>query len=117
MGFYGSEPCTTASAYYVWTAVGEPGHFLIEVRGDAPNYTTGIQLVRDPHWVGGLKVDVMGWTGPLGPGTRPYRVEGTFPGTYLPNVVVACKNHTHIVPVKEVPAAEVEGFLRGRTAA
>ena len=111
MGFYGPEPVTSATAYYVWTGFGEPGHFFVTAQGDAPNFTTGIQLVRDPHWVGGLRMDVMGWTGPRAPGSRPYTVHGTFPGSYLPRIVVAGANRTLVVEVKEIPFPETEQFF------
>ena len=64
MGFYGPEPFDSAQATYVWTGLGEPGFFSVEVMGHAPNFTSGITLVRDTHFVGGLKINVMGWTGP-----------------------------------------------------
>jgi len=114
MGFYQAEPCTSAQAVYVWTGLNEPGHFVVEVECEVRNYTSGIQLVRDPQFVGGLKVDVMGWTGPLGPGTRPYKVSGTFSGMYVPNIIVACANDTHVVPVKEIPHDEAEAYLKKR---
>jgi hypothetical protein len=117
MGFYGPEPFTSAKAFYIWTGLNEPGHFSLEVEGAAPNYTSGIQLVRDPQWVGGLKVDVMGWTGPLGQGTTPYKVNGTFPGMYVPKIVVAGTNGTQLVDVEEIPHTEAENFLKKRTAA
>jgi hypothetical protein len=111
MGFYGPEPFDNASAVYVWTGVGEPGHFSVNVSGHAPNYTSGIQLVRDPHFVGGLKVDVMGWTGPRGQGTTPYSVHGTFPGEYRKQIVVHGANKTVTIPVREIPAEEAEKYL------
>lgn len=111
MGFYGSEPVTSATAVYVWTGLREPGFFVITASGDAPNFTSGIQLVRDPDFVGGLKVNVMGWTGPLGAGTTPYTVRGTFAGMFVPRVVVAGTNQTLVVDVKEIPHDEAEQFL------
>lgn len=111
MGFYGPEPFNTARAYYVWTGVGEPGHFTVIVQGDAPNYTSGIELKRDPEWVGGLRVNVMGWTGPLGPGTRPYIVQGTFPGEFREYIVVAGSNKVERVRVEEIQADAVEQHL------
>jgi len=112
MGFYGPEPFDTATATYVWTGVGGPGFFLVEVKGNAPNYTTGITLVRDPHFVGGLKIDVMGWTGPLGKGTTPYTVHASFPGSFLPKIVVQGSNKTEIVAVKEIPAEQADAHLQ-----
>ena len=117
MGFYGPEPFTSAKAFYVWTGLHEAGHFSIDVTGDAPNYTSGIQLVRDQHFVCGLKVDVMGWTGPLGQGTTPYKVSGTFPGMFVPKIVIAGSNGTQVIDVEEIPFAETENFLKKRTTA
>jgi hypothetical protein len=111
MGFYGPEPFNTAKAYYLWTGLGEPGHFSVVVQGDAPNFTSGIQLVRDQHFVCGLKVDVMGWTGPLGPGSRPYLVHGTFPGQFVKEIVVAGANKTMVVQVEQILATDVESHL------
>jgi hypothetical protein len=117
MGFYGPEPFDTAKAFYVWTGLNEPGHFSVEVAGNAKNYTSGIQLVRDPHFVGGLKIDVMGWTGPLGEGTTPFKVRGTFPGMFVPKIVVAGSNGLKLITVEEIPQAKVEGFLKGQATA
>jgi hypothetical protein len=47
MGFYGPEPFDTAQAVYVWTGFGVPGFFSVTVEGHAPNFTSGIKLVRD----------------------------------------------------------------------
>jgi hypothetical protein len=117
MGFYGSEPFTSAKAFYVWTGLREPGHFSIEVEGDAPNYTSGIQLVRDQHFMCGLKVDVMGWTGPLGEGTTPYKVNRTIPGMFVPKIVIAGTNGTQVIDVEEIPHTEAENFLKKRATA
>jgi hypothetical protein len=111
MGFYGSQPFNTARAYYVWTGFGEPGHFTVIVQGDARNYTSGIELKRDSEFVGGLKVNVMGWTGPLGAGSRPYTVQGTFPGEFRRQIVVGGANKTVVVDVQEIPADAAEQHL------
>jgi hypothetical protein len=112
MGFYGSEPFESAEATYVWTGLGEPGFFHVTVRGQAPNYTTGIQLVRDPHFVGGLAIDVMGWTGPRGEGSSAYTVEGTFPGMYLPEIVIVGSNKRAKIAVKEISAANSDAYAQ-----
>ena len=117
MGFFGPEPFDQATATYVWAGLREPGFLLVEVSGEAPNFTTGIELVRDPHWVGGVKLDVMGWTGPVGEGTTPYKVSTTLPGSVVESVVVAGSNKREAVPVTEVPAEEADDFLRQRAAA
>ena len=114
MGFYGSEPFETATATYLWMGVNGPGAFHVEVEGNAPNYTSGIQLVRDQHWVGGLKIDVMGWTGPRGEGTTPYKVSGTFPGEFRPKIVVSGSNGDKVIDVKEIPHEQLEGHLKSK---
>ncbi|WP_141343327.1 hypothetical protein [Bradyrhizobium sp. USDA 3458] len=111
MGFYQTEPFKTAKASFIHGPDGF-GLFLVEVQGDAPNFTTGITLVRDPHWVGGLKIDVMGWTGPLGDGSMPYTVKGSFPGHYVPQIVVSGSNSTRLIPVKAIPAEEADDYVR-----
>jgi hypothetical protein len=117
MGFYGPEPFETATATYVWMGLGGPGAFYVEVEGAAPNYTSGITLVRDPHWVGGLKIDVMGWTGPLGAGTTPYQVHGSFPGSFVPEIVVSGSNKQMVVKVQEIPADQADSYLQKRAQA
>lgn len=113
MGFYQSEPWSTATAAF-FEIPGGVGTFYVEVEGDAPNFTSGIQLVRDPHFVGGLKVNVMGWTGPRAAGTTPYKVHGTFEGEYREQIVVSGSNQTKLVPVQIIPAEEAEDHLRAR---
>jgi hypothetical protein len=112
MGFYGPVPFDTAEAIYVWTGLGVPGFFAVTVKGNARNFTTGITLVRDPQWVGGLAIKVMGWTGPLGQGTTPYTVRGTFPGAYLKDIVVIGGNKTEVVPVKEIPFTSDDAYMK-----
>ena len=117
MGFYGPEPFDTATATYVWMGIGSPGAFFVEVEGHAPNYTSGITLVRDPQWVGGLKINVMGWTGPLAEGTTPYRVSHSFPGSFVPEIVVAGSNKTVVVKVHEIAADKADAFFEKRAKA
>jgi hypothetical protein len=112
MGFYGPEPFDSAEATYVWTGLGVPGFFSVTVKGHAPNFTSGIGLIRDPDWVGGLAIRVMGWTGPLGQGTKPYTVRASFHGTYLKEIVVIGSNKREVVKVKEIPFANDEEFLK-----
>jgi hypothetical protein len=64
MPFYGPEPFDTAEAEYVWTGLRVQGFFRVTVKGHAQKFSFGFKLVRDPHWVGGLAIDVEGWTGP-----------------------------------------------------
>jgi len=114
MGFYGKEPVNPAktTATYLWTGLRTPGIFIIEVQGDAPNYSYGFSLVRDQHFVGGLKVDSMGWTGPIGEGTKHYISKGAFPGQYQEEIVVSGSNGDVTIKVKEIPADEVDDFIK-----
>lgn len=116
MGFYGPEPFDTAKGVYVWTGLGKPGFFSIAVEGNAPNFTSGIKLVRDEQWVGGLAVKVMGWTGPIGQGTKPYKVRGSFPGSYLKEIVIIGSNKTEVVKVTEIPFTSDEDFAKSAEA-
>ncbi|MEW6392467.1 MAG: hypothetical protein AB1542_18930 [Pseudomonadota bacterium] len=112
MGFYGPEPFDTAEATYVWTGLRTPGFFSVTVKGNAPNFTTGIKLVRDAHFVGGLAIDVMGWTGPLGKGTTSYTVHGTFNGMYLPKILIVGSNQRLLIDVKEIPFTSEDDYVK-----
>jgi hypothetical protein len=59
-----------------------------------------------------LAIKVMGWTGPLGQGTTPYTVRGTFPGAYLKDIVVIGSNKTEVVPVKEIPFVDDAAYMK-----
>jgi hypothetical protein len=111
MGFYGPEPFDTAEASYL-TGPGGQGFFIVTVRGNVRNFTTGVTLVRDTHWVGGLAIRVMGWTGPLGQGTTPYTVTRLFPGHYLKSIVVMGSNKSEVVPVREIPFTTEEAYMK-----
>jgi len=111
MGFYGPEPFDTAEATYVWTGLRTPGFFSVKVQGAAPNYTSGIQLIRDNEFVGGLAIEVMGWTGPLAPGATPYAVQNTFKGFYLPKILIVGSNKSVLIDVKEIPFTTDEAYL------
>lgn len=119
MGFYGKEPVDPAKTKvtYLWTGLNTPGVYVVEVQGDAPNYSYGFTLVRDQHFVGGLKIDSMGWTGPMGPGTTPYQVHGSFPGQYYPKVVISGSNGDFLIDVEEIPHNEVDDYVKSKAAA
>jgi hypothetical protein len=114
MPFFGSEPFDTAEAIYVRPGAGEPGFFQVTVRGHARKISFGFQLRRDPHFVGGLAIEVMGWTGPLTvpPETTPYTVTGRFNGSFLHEIVVIGANKTDVVHVREVPFTTEEEFMK-----
>ena len=116
MGFYGKQPVTkeNCSAVYVWTGLGTPGFFSVYVGGNAQNYSYGFDLKRDPEFVGGLKVDSMGWTGPLGEGETAYKVHGTFHGEYRSEIVISGSNGNFTIPVKEIPHDQVEDYIKSK---
>ncbi len=112
MPFFGLEPFDSAEASYVRAGPTHPGFFRVTVKGHARKFSFGFQLRRDPHWVGGLKIDVMGWTGPLSEGTVPYTVTADFDGAYLREIVVAGSNKTEVIHVKEEPFKSEEDFMK-----
>jgi hypothetical protein len=111
MPFFGLEPFDHADATYHWPAKGQPGFFRVTVRGNAQKFSFGFQLKRDSHFVGGLAIDVMGWTGPLTTGTVPYTVTADFNGSFLREIVVIGTNKTEVIPVKEVEFTTEEAFM------
>ncbi|WP_118974774.1 hypothetical protein [Taibaiella koreensis] len=119
MGFYGSQPVDPAktTVTYLWTGLNTPGVFIVEVQGNAPNYSYGFSLTRDPNFVGGLKVDSMGWTGPLAKGTTPYVSRASFPGQFQAQIVVAGSNGVFLIPVKEVPHTQVDAYVKSKVQA
>jgi hypothetical protein len=117
MGFYGPEPFDTAEATYIWTGLRTPGFFSVTVKGHAPKFTAGIQLVRDQHFVGGLAIDVMGWTGPVAPGTTPYTVHGSFNGMFLPKILIVGAGKRQLIDVKEIPFTNDDDYVKHLSAA
>tara|TARA_R110002073_G_scaffold306012_5_gene475192 strand:- start:34709 stop:35065 length:357 start_codon:yes stop_codon:yes gene_type:complete len=116
MGFYQKEPVTAAKckAVYLWTGLGTPGVFHVTVEGDAPNFSYGFSLVRDQHFVGGLKIDSMGWTGPRAEGTTAYSVQGSFPGQFVPKIVISGSNGDFLVDVEEIPHNKVDDYVKSK---
>lgn len=116
MGFYSTEPVNPAktTVTYLWTGLRTPGIFIVEVQGDAPNYSYGFTLTRDSHFVGGLKINSMGWTGPLGQGTTPYISKASFPGTFQNEIVISGSNGSFLIPVKEIVHDEVDAYIKSQ---
>ncbi len=114
MGFYVKEPVDLSKirVYYLWTGFEVPGVFIVNVEGDAPNYSYGFDLIRDPHFVGGLKIDSMGWTGPLDQGTSHYKVNGSFPGEFRSKIVISGSNGDFLINVEEVPHDQVDKLIK-----
>jgi hypothetical protein len=115
MPFYGPIPFDSAEAAYLRVDIG-PGFFAVTVKGQARNFTTGITLVRDLEFVGGLAIKVMGWVGPIGQGTKPYTVSGRFIGAPLPDIVVIGQNKTEVVRVRDIPFTNEDNFVKEATA-
>ena len=117
MGFYSKEPVNPkkTTVEYLWTGLGTPGVFIVKAEGDAPNYSYGFNLIRDPHFVGGLKIDVMGWTGPLGKGTTPYVVKGTIPGEFRQTIIISGSNGDFPIEVKEINHAKVDEYVKAKS--
>jgi hypothetical protein len=103
MPFYGLEPFETATARYLWVGLKGPGFFQVRVKGKALEFTSGIQLIRDPHYSGGLAVEVVGWTGPIKapPTYSPYEVTAIFNGHYEREIVIIGADKTIRIPVEE----------------
>lgn len=116
MGFYGKMPvdASKTQATYLWTGYNTPGVFIIEVSGQAPNYSYGFSLTRDPQFVGGLKIDSMGWTGPVAEGTTAYTSKGSFPGEYKSQIVISGSNGDFVVDVKEIPHDQVDAYIKSQ---
>jgi hypothetical protein len=117
MPFFELEPFDSAEATYVWTGLHQPGFFRVTVRGHARKFSSGFQLRQDPMFVGGLAIQVMGWTGPLTTGTTPYTVTGNFNGRFVDEIVVIGSNKTEVVHVKEVPFTSEEEVMKELSAA
>ncbi len=71
---------------------------VLYAEGEVVNFTTGIAFHQDTL-AGGLKFTLMGWTGPIGEGKRPYKQVQEF-GISLPlphfndkTVLVVTENH------------------------
>jgi hypothetical protein len=98
MGFLQLIPATELNATYD----SETRTLLLRARGQAQNYTTGIQFVAAASPAAAATFRLMGWVGPIGPGTTAYdhlqRFENAeFPGAY---VRVEDAGHPDGVPVR-----------------
>jgi hypothetical protein len=112
MPFFGLEPFDAAEAQYFWTGLGQPGFFKVTVRGHAQKFSFGFQLKQDTYFVGGLAIEVTGWTGPLTQGKTPYTVTGDFNGRFLHEIVVIGSNKSEVVRVEEVAFTTEEALMK-----
>lgn len=113
MGFYVKQPVNhkTTKATYLWAGLDTPGIFIVEVDGDAQNFSYAFSLVKESDFVGGLKINVMGWSGPLTKGTMPYKVSHSFPGMYQKNIIISGSNGDFLIPVKEVAHDKADDYM------
>jgi hypothetical protein len=52
MPFFGLEPFDSAEATYIWTDLGTPGFFSVQVKGDAQKFTSGIRARSRRRFLG-----------------------------------------------------------------
>ena len=73
MGFLGFAPADDLAATY------NPAEQVLKLfaRGEAPNFTYGFEFKRIT-WLGGLKFELLAWSGPHAPGTRRYEYSQSF---------------------------------------
>ena len=103
MGFLGFAPADDLAATY------DPAEQVLKLfaRGEAPNFTYGFEFKRIT-WLGGLKFELLAWSGPHAPGTRKYEYSQSFNIANLKlvdpegSVDIVTANHQsgQIVPVK-----------------
>lgn len=118
MGFYVKQPVNHAAttATYLWAGLDTPGIFIVEVDGDAQNFSYAFSLTKDADFVGGLKINVMGWSGPLTKGTMPYKVSHAFPGIHQSTIVVSGSNGDFVIPVKDIAHDKVDEYMLAQLA-
>ena len=114
MGFPTTIPFDKAQASYVDPGpIGTgPGVFHVRVDGESLDYSYAISLERHPNFVGGLRIDVMGWRGPEGEGTKPYSVAGTFQGMHVPKIVVCGGGRCELIEVTHIVAGDADEHFR-----
>lgn len=112
MGFFGKEPIdiNQTEVTYVYTGYETQGFFHVKTGGNAPNYSYGFSLHRDPNFCGGLKIDVMGCTGPIGQGVTPYTVSGSFNGEFRSKVILSASNGDFTVDVRVIPHEQADEY-------
>ena len=103
MGFLGFAPADDLAATY------DPAEQVLTLfaRGEAPNFTYGFEFKRIT-WLGGLKFELLAWSGPHASGTRKYEYSQSFNIANLQvfdpegSVIIVTSNHQsgQTVPVK-----------------
>lgn len=95
----------------VETLRGDVGIFLVHVEGEVQDYSIAFTLVK-AKFFGGLKIDSMGWTGPLGYGKRLYESNAAIHGHFVPDIIVAGSNGSFEIPVEKIPFEEVDEYVK-----
>ncbi len=101
MDLYGSVPFDEVEAVYIWNGLGAPGFFDVTVKGFAPNFTVGIQLLRDRRITEEVVLNVRGWIGLSRDQKSPYVVHGAFEEHYAPQIFIVSNGKRQIVEVRE----------------
>lgn len=105
MGFLQLIPATTLSATYD----GETRTLVLRAQGQAQNYTSGIHFIARVTPGGTSAFQLMGWVGPIGPGTTAYDHPQRFDNVEFPGAFVQIADAGHPggvpVPVKVDPGA------------
>jgi hypothetical protein len=117
MGFYGPEPFDSATAVYIPPPPVPPteplqldGRVIVTVKGCAPKFTSGIQLIGYGEPL--ASVHVMGWTGPLAEGCTDYTVSHTFPSRYVRSITVVGSNKAENVRVEIILAEDTDSAVK-----
>lgn len=101
MGFGGLVPASELSAVY------DPVKQVLTLAasGEVQNYTYGYKFQR-MSWIGGLRFELIGWTGPIGQGTSKYSFSQDFPIPGLTvfdpegTVIIVTSNHRNGEAIK-----------------
>jgi hypothetical protein len=107
MGFRGLVPAEELAAFYNASLQ----TLTLFASGEVQKYTYGINFIRDPHWVGGLKFELYGWTGPLSVGFEKYSCDTSvsiqLPSPVIPEaeVVIVTQNYPdgQVIPIEGLP--------------
>lgn len=99
MGFKGPIAASELGAVY------DPAKqvLTLSASGEVQNYTYGFKFERQP-WIGGLRFELTGWSGPIGPGASKYSFSEDFS---IPGLTVFDPKGTVIIVTSNHPDGEV----------
>ncbi|KSB88693.1 hypothetical protein AS593_19860 [Caulobacter vibrioides] len=108
MAYYGPVPFSTAEVVYVR---GEHmGLYVVTLRGEADDFTAGLELVCDQKAGGVLNLRLMGWRGLLTGQKLPYQMTRHFLGSYQARVEIEGAYGRFSIAVKDIPFVSREAF-------